>query len=809
MAGLFKRPRAQSRNPETRRDAVMHDTPDQLGAPLADFARNDADPGVRRAALERVADLALATERAHEDDDAGVRKAATRLQAGLLAGTHPQAPPLDERLQALAGIEDQALLEHLACDGDAVRLREAALQRTTRPSLRMQRLLEDPDADLRLRLLAAINDIPTLQKICDKTRRRDRQLHRGAQGRLEMLQVAAGDRNAIRTVAERLCETLEKTEARHNGEAAVATADAEFEPLRDKVDAALATRYDNARKACLAAARPQEAVASKATWVARKLPRMDEPEHPSAEVASPPASIRKLEAENRFKADVAATIAAPAPGTEKAAPPPPAPAAPPGPDDKALATMLEKLERALEAGNLAAAGGAMRDIGTHEASLPRKLRSRWHRARERFHELKRWEQWSAQRQRRQLCVDARAMRTSTLPPEAIANRIAELRRAWHRLDKLEPAKARQSEASKALQQRFHRLCERALEPTRVWFAKRDAAWNQAIQRVEALLNDDLPDNDDSRGLVKRRRALVDAKRNLDKVAPKARGRLAKRISATISRLDEPLDAHLDKVAIKRDLLIKRATDLGRLDEREQATAARQLQQEWTALGPGRRGRDRKQWQAFREVVDPIFEARKRQHEARVEARQARAEEARALLAELEDNRADDDLAALRARLGEARLRWQALNVRERSLQQRYQAACNALDARAKAIEAQARRDNWHRWLEQLTAGKPDETVPAPLRKAAGKAQPGDTQAMRKVLVRMEILAGVDGPEDDADLRLQLKLERLQGSLGQGQGDDTEPDLEALVAEWIRNGGLQYDDNNLQQRFRAAVDAILA
>src|SRR5699024_2229991 len=121
-------------------------------------------PTVRKAALRRAADLDLTRERMHEDADPKLREAARKLFFDLLDGRHPQAPALARRQQMLSELDDAAVLEHVACHAEETPLREAALHKLGRPALNLQRLLQDPDPELRLRLLAGVEDAATLER---------------------------------------------------------------------------------------------------------------------------------------------------------------------------------------------------------------------------------------------------------------------------------------------------------------------------------------------------------------------------------------------------------------------------------------------------------------------------------------------------------------------------------------------------------------------------------------------------------------------------------------------------------------------
>lgn len=799
MNRWLKRSRAQSRDPAARRQAVASEPLDSLGQSLHEFARSDRDASVRTAALQRAADLDLAQQCMQDDADSTVQQTAERLYRSLLSGSHVNAPSVDERMKRLGELENRELLEYLARHGREASLREAALRKIDRPGLTLECVLNDPDPALRLRLLDGIDDLRQLQQIADKSRRRDKQLHRQAGARLRAMHLASGDPEALRQEAEQLCRELERLPGGQASQEAIDALDRQWQLLGDNVDPVLRTRHDNARAQAIAAAQAKLAPTAPPAAVAQKMPRMAEPEHPSKPVQASSPEVQKLVAENRFQADVAVH--------EK-----PPPAERPKKPRKDLSPVLDELESALEAGNLAESDKLLRKIQPHHKDLPQKLSGRWHRAQERVSELKRWQHWSNRRQRRQLCVDARAMRASSQHPEAIANRIRELRQQWNNLDALEPGSARTRPADAALKRRFHALCHRALEPTRPWFEKRDALRTEHGQRIEALLVQQAPEEDDWKGLAARRRELASARRDLDKVDPRTRKSLARRLGKAIEKLDAPLDEHYQKIRKAHERLIEQAQALMELDAGKRTAAAKDLQSQWQAMGPGRRDLDRKQWRAFRKAMDAVFQAREQEQKEQAEqSRQAR-QEALQLLDTLQASAAaNEDSVVLLAALRDARQQWRALDLRDKALSQRFDSLRQDIEQRARELDAEKHRQRYRDWLAAAESSQAGDDMPAVLRDAISTRTDAtaDTGSVRTLLVRMEALAGVDSPAEDHDARMQINLERLQASMGHGHRENPREQLDALLAQWIALNPSADDDSPLRARFNAAFEGILA
>ncbi len=244
---LFK-PRWQAKDAATRHDAVARDQDAELLATLPEIARTDADAGVRLAALRRVADVGLAQKLAHDDPNAGVRSAALSLWHDLLAGTHTASPPLIERLRLLRAQDAPVLIEHLLRHGVEPELRGAALARVERPALLAERAIEDPDATVRITALERIDDEAQLARLAEKVRKRDKHMQRLARERIDALQIARGDSTAIAEHARTLCEELEQLAHGAHSEDRDAQIETRWQAIADKVPAAFALRFDNARQ---------------------------------------------------------------------------------------------------------------------------------------------------------------------------------------------------------------------------------------------------------------------------------------------------------------------------------------------------------------------------------------------------------------------------------------------------------------------------------------------------------------------------------------------------------------------------------
>ena len=207
---LFK-PKWEHHNPEVRKRAIASlDTGQQESRSiLAQVARHDGEPEVRRVAIKRLADLDLLEEIARTDSDAGVRELAGQRFCQLLAGNGIDCPELGRRTEMLAQVSEARVIEHIAQHGREPELRLAALARVEREPLLGDLAIEDTDARVRLAALDRITQRSTLERVVRMTRNRDKRVSRLARERLTALVEELERPARLRAEREHLCVSIE------------------------------------------------------------------------------------------------------------------------------------------------------------------------------------------------------------------------------------------------------------------------------------------------------------------------------------------------------------------------------------------------------------------------------------------------------------------------------------------------------------------------------------------------------------------------------------------------------------------------
>ena len=844
LSGFLNKPRWQAKEAAVRRAGVAEDDDADLLANLSSIARQDVDPGVRSAALKRLAEPALAQRIAHDDTDQGVRADAKRLWFDLLAGVHAKAPSPVECTRLLRAQDDTALIEHIARNATDANLRAAALARVTRASLLAERATADTSPDLRLAALERIEDEALLDRLAERTRKSDKRVSRRARERADALRIARGDSDVAENVARALCERLERLVREPEAEA-VADIDRQWAIVEERASERLRARY-RAAHALLTASREPRVERPEPTAEPVEAPQVDVVEPEAAQLSEPiaAADVTTPEAQDAPQTSVLDDTAAAEPT------PPPKAARGPTPDDLAqrqaatlrVEQVVAAFESAVNEGVVARAHAAHAEIATlrktAEGAFSRAFQRRVGEAERRYAQLSQWQHWSDNQRRRQLCESIEELSGSGLHPDAIATRVREAQHEWSRLDVAEGHATAAAHADHGWSRRFHAACRRALEPAKSYFKKRQELRKAHAQEVAVALEAVRAIPDDSQdwsSIAKTRHAVVDALRSLDKIDPHERKALAKNLKAALTSLDVRLDSRYADIEKRKVALIAEAEALaGGEPPRGAAAAARELQQRWRDAGNGRRDRDQAQWKVFRAALDAMFGKLDAERSQRTVRDAESRTQATALCAELEAL-AKGDTAPQRAAIAKIEGEFDALRVRDEGVLRRFRAAQSSLRDAGMRRERSTRRGPYEGWLaryalcrsaergEQSTdelqaawEAAPQSDIAASAlatrfesaSRNGGIADDSDEVEHRELLIRMEIFAGLESPQDDRDRRRELQVERLSVRMRGGTATTPHQELTDLLARWTTLAPASAElDARLSRNLTAAVETL--
>jgi hypothetical protein len=843
LSRIIFKPKWQDKDAVTRLAAVIADADPELIAALPELTRTDPDARIRLAALKRLGDYERWRERSTGDADADVRRTARSSYIILLCSGAGNCPPLARLIAELETLS-AAELETVATAALNRDLRAAALTHVTRPALFAERAGADPDPALRLMALERVTDPAVLQRIAERTRKSDKVISRNARERVEALLIGAGNADAIAARARGLCDRIEsllrEPDPRHAAE--LAALEREWNSLGADVSASLTSRFLGALALInrMAAGPKPAAVVNVAPPVgpADRIEQSASTQRPDVVAAGQPDAPLKTGEVVASRARFDAALAAAAEQSRR--------------EHERRVNAVHEVEHALpryaaalDAGDTASAQARHAELVTlieTAGKVPIDLDHQLAALNARLAELKRWQHWSNQRRRRTLCDEIETLPTAGLHPDAVATRVHEARAEWQKLDAMEHTD--KAAPSAGLTRRFFVACQHALKPAQAYFEKRDTVRDAHRTAIEALLARaaDLPaEISDWKALAVLRRELSDALRTLDGVSPRDRNQYARRIKEAIAAISPRLEARGRSVGEAKARLIEQAQALSQNAERGAARAARELQQQWTAIGEGVRSTDQKQWREFRAACDRVFAALDSERRQRESGAAALADQARALLTEARSLLGDTGVAAdaVRVRRRELEAGWYGLAAPDRGLEREFRQAIEAIEQRAAKLARGARLSRYTDALERYSLLRRAEQVNG---QAGGLGDKGDAasgtadlaaefagplaacrdrllasgtgfdavsddSAVRELLVRLEFFAGVASPSEDRELRMNHQVQRLSARMRGGASSSPEAELTALMVEWFGLPAALPDA--FAQRFVLAVQAALA
>lgn len=869
MFSWLSRPAWQSKDAARRTEAVATSNDPALLTAIGNVLRQDPAPSVRRAALERIDDLTLVADRMSNDADPGIRERARQRFADLLVGKAPVA----ERARALKLVDDVALLEQVAKRAAELELRRAALERCKRPGFLAERCLEEVDFATRLELLARIDQSGTLERLAGEARTRDKRLYKAIRERLERERESAGLGTALIDKAEALCVTIEhqlRQPAAASAELLVSTqrAWAELRPrIDERFDKRFAGAIDTLQSALQAIARigqepevvapsaPPEAevVAPTAVAVAPVVSERTDPDAALQELLArastlddsvPGADIEALQ--RRWNSIWAQESRRPDADQDLLAQFNQRLAALRAADHaRALAvearrvdaeTALKALDEALEANQLTAARAARATLQNAIQALPdsvaKGLSRRLGGLDQRVEKLVQWQRWSDNKVRVRLCEDVEALVGSGMHPDALANRVADLKAAWKRLDDAEAVPGVAATES-GLAKRFRFLCHRALEPARPYFEKRKEVRGRRseelgtfIERARGLLqNTETPNAE----LIALKREVGDHLRRVDEVDPKLRADSGKQLRGLIEQISATIDGRFNAVAEEKQKLIAQLRrQLTHAELPAALDLAKSAQKRWQTLGKGSQKTDQALWTEFRGLIDPLFDQRNEELKAVDAETAAERASAQALSAELAALAGRDELDAahLEAEIARVEESWRS-QPRPRDLERDYESALSQAQA---GVAARRRREQDARFarvtdlvarLDALEAARLEGSADDNELEACAAALVGLDQAIagalrtrierlrsaqidpsvlseqlargERLVLEYEFLAGVESPASEQSARLNLQVEKLSARMSTGLSLAPEQERASLDLRWWALGPLSRAD----------------
>jgi len=510
------------------------------------------------------------------------------------------------------------------------------------------------------------------------------------------------------------------------------------------------------------------------------------------------------------------------------------------------------LEQLLQQAAQLASDGKLHDANRHIAELTEALQQSSAAAQKQFQqqqasslrqvqielgELRKWQRWSDNQQRKRMLDELRAAKDSELNADALVHLVKDARQQWQQLEASEiQAGMRPLGKSHALNRQLQGLCGMLMRQAKPFLQKRDVLRHERGKLIEERLqaSEQLLARSDLnvKQLLQQKRAIGQSFQEMGSVTAEQRKSLLPALRQTQQALQDRVQALSATAEQEKRRLIRLAEQLPH--EADKAAALQQakaLQREWQQLDVLPRKLEQALWESFRAPMDDLFAVHDEQRQQHKAEQQAQREQQQNIVAELESllEKPDAELADCRARCEDLQHQFSLQQRPARGLQQRMRQAVDQFEQRLQQAIQQRRQQAWQtadssareqqkaasQRLQALQAGDDTEAAAAKLPEALQALDATQLQqqlqqhseAARAACIAAEFMAGLPSPAADQQQRMQYQVDRLSHHLRDKQQSSPAQQLRQVRENWYACMPMHPDDYaTMQARFDRAMAA---
>lgn len=475
------------------------------------------------------------------------------------------------------------------------------------------------------------------------------------------------------------------------------------------------------------------------------------------------------------------------------------------------------------------------------AEIPKGLQAKLDDFEAQLTKLGDWHEFAVTPKKEALITQMQALDGSDTNPEALATKIHELQDNWKEVSK------GVQQQDDVLWQQFQQASKLAYAPCKEFFEAQAAERDRNLEKRRELVNQlqqYLHGYDFTNAVWKDvEHTLKTARAEWQTYWPvprKAGNELQKEFESLMEQLFGKINAAYERNKDAKQALIEQSQSLVNSPDNRSATEAiKQLQTQWKAIGKSWHKEDQQLWQEFRKHCDAVFALRNQAFEAAKEQRQAVTAQAEHLIAQLHGiaEKSLEEINAAKSDIDSLSTDFKALELPKevvKNLHNKFNDALTAIANQRDSARVKAEEKSWadlfatldslrdfelavlaQQPAEQLVAKKaalddvmaniarwPNGTLNV-LQQRLGKAdqlttedQSTNTELLRTLTIRAEILTGQESPESDKQARMAYQVKQMQS--GFGQRDNR---FEPLILEWVSLGAITKDVYQpLLQRF---------
>ena len=470
------------------------------------------------------------------------------------------------------------------------------------------------------------------------------------------------------------------------------------------------------------------------------------------------------------------------------------------------------------------------------SELPKGLQTKLEEFEQQLAKLGDWHEFAVTPKKEALITQMQALVNSTMAPADKASKIHDLQDTWK-----EVSKGGQQQDDQ-LWNEFQQASQQAYAPCKEYFEKQAAEREMHLQKRREMvgqLQTYLQAYDWENAVWKDvEQTLKTARQEWQTYWPvprKAGNDLQKDFETLMESLFNKMASAYDANKQQKHALVEQAKQLlTHTDTRVACDSVKQLQASWKTIGKTWFKEDQSSWNEFRQTCDAVFARRQEETNAAQAERQAILNQANQLIGVIRDLSQQNftDASAVKTQIESTQQRFAVLDLprdQAKGLQQSMQNAVQAVNDKIHQHKLQAEKNRWqviysvakelHGFEVSVIAGKSNEesceaisklissndwpkTIASALQSRLINAKnltSADVEIsnkkLRELVLRADILAGRESPEDEKPARMRYQVQQMQQGFGKRNIQFSD-----LQLEWFATPALVEDYDQLVKRF---------
>lgn len=445
-----------------------------------------------------------------------------------------------------------------------------------------------------------------------------------------------------------------------------------------------------------------------------------------------------------------------------------------------------------------------------------KLQREYDAITEKMNELSDWEHYIATPRKQSLLEEIQAIVDTPLDnPSTQADKVKEFRKNWNALGHAD------DELEKELNAAFNKACEEAFAPCREFYSQQEAIRNQHLKAREKLIEEAISfsaafdkQSADWKAIDTSLNKIQQRWKESGDVDRSEYGKLQTKFNNAIKPVKQAIyEYHLENCELKKSIIEQAKAELESEDINATVNKLKSLQAKWREIGFAGPREENKLWSQFRKINDAVFSRRDQESEKeknqQSQFKEEMSQKLETIITGFDALESLSDLSNATKTMTEFKQVVLSHRPVMKGIVSAVEKEIAKLEGQQKTIREKAEKKQWldlFSVLEKLSLGTKlvlsDDSEFQALNSAWKKrlnvslTQAKEESRALKTL-ELEILAGVDSPEELSQERMKVQVELMQDQMLSGN----KIDLQASLNEWVDIGAFTKDDQPLIQRLK--------